>query len=50
MFAVFTGSQFGRGLGVEKSAVSPLSVRLATYRRQRARKMMSGIANQALAI
>jgi hypothetical protein len=50
MFAVFTGSQFGRGLGVEKSTISPLSARLANYRRQRARKVMSGIASQALSL
>ncbi len=37
MFSVFTGSNFGRGLGMNSAANSRLGVQLASFRRQRAR-------------
>jgi hypothetical protein len=37
MFSVFTGSNFGRGLGMNNAANSRLGAQLASYRRQRAR-------------
>jgi hypothetical protein len=39
MFAVFTGSNFGRGFTPQSTGNARLGAKLASYRRQRARLM-----------